>query len=127
MHEIPDARAATDDVARSKTSSEKFVRNLKNITQAIGLLPDLPNVNITTRIIQTERKNWTEHIPVPIPIVTFNPSIQTQVIEPREQNTNQTNNTETPRTPAQTSQTENATYTRSRGGREIVPPIRYRE
>ena len=93
-------------------SENKFVRNLKNITQAIGLLPDLPNVNITTRVIQTEKKNWTEHTPVPVPIVTFNPSIQTRVIEPREQNTNQT---------------ENATYTRSRGGREIVTPIRYRE
>merc|ERR1719168_476516 len=36
MHEISDARAATDEVARSKASSEKTLRNLQNTLNELG-------------------------------------------------------------------------------------------
>ena len=36
MHEIADARAATDEVARSKASSEKSLRNLQTTLNELG-------------------------------------------------------------------------------------------
>ena len=46
MHEIADARAATDEVARSKASSEKSLRNLQNTLNELGKKTEEANLTL---------------------------------------------------------------------------------
>merc|ERR1711940_103022 len=54
MHEIADARAATDEVARSKASSEKSLRNLQNTLNELG--KKIEEANLTLGDIEAGKR-----------------------------------------------------------------------
>merc|ERR1712079_40662 len=54
MHEISDARAATDEVARSKASSEKSLRNLQNTLNELG--KKIEEANLTLGDIEAGKR-----------------------------------------------------------------------
>merc|ERR1712038_1807230 len=54
MHEISDARAATDEVARSKASSEKTLRNLQNTLNELG--KKIEEANLTLGDIEAGKR-----------------------------------------------------------------------
>ena len=57
MHEIADARAATDEVARSKASSEKSLRNLQTTLNELG--KKIEEANLTLGDIESGKRKLT--------------------------------------------------------------------